>query len=139
MLSWFIWLAQIFPTLVASILVWTDLDRRLLNFFLQTVTPSRCRNSGLRQLCLSEIAEVLDMYTVAVGLCTTFLVSAWLVTIPFARIPLSISAVISPIFFVVYLHGPPARYEVTMRYHLSDVLALLYLLLSAVVTFYLTP
>lgn len=138
LLSWFSWLTQIFPTLVASILVWIDLDKRIVTLFLDSISPMRCKTGNLRRLCINELTEVLDMFTVTSGLCVTLLVSAWLVAISDARIPLSISAVISPIFFVVYLHGPPSRYERTMNYHLSDILALLYLLLSAGLAFCLT-
>jgi hypothetical protein len=84
------------------------------------------------------LAEVLDVFAVTVGLCVTFLVASWFVKLSTEQIPLSIAAVISPIFFAVYLAGPPEKYEKPMAGHLSDFLAVGYLVLTLFVVSYLT-
>jgi len=138
--------ARVFPTFVSCILVWADIDRSVLRFFLNEVIPMRCGSAIKRELCVNEVSEVMDMLTMATGFCLTFLVSSWLALDMWQRMFLSMLSVLSPALFVAYLHGPPSKYISflhdkglpALAERMPDTLAVIYIFLAGYITFYLS-
>jgi hypothetical protein len=138
--------AKVFPTFVACILVWVDIDKRVLRFSLEKVIPMRCASTTKRGLCIDELSEVVDMLAIAIGFCLTFLVSSWLALDTWQRIYLSSLSVLSLVLFFAYLNGPPSKYISllhntglsAMAERLPKFLAIVYFFLASYVTFFLS-